>query len=393
MFAGWSSEGKAVTENTTITAEWKKVVSEVITTPDEKEAGVEASGNSLVVPVEGNIVSDDALKQAITEGTVSESDSIERQSYLDVKKDQPSENSLVYTIVPMYRDVAVDESGTVKNVFHEGKIEELTKADASTPDLQMTLSVEGIDAAEGTTVYVIHTKTEDLEFVYAETVAADQTVTFANPHGFSTFTITKENPVKAIIGTDMYTSIKGAVSSVKNGETIVIPDGVDAGSAAVGRPVTFTLKLGEGSKAEITAAPGYTLTTDGDQYTVTAVVQQPASKPEQKSSEWHGDNVTLMTTGQDGYDADGRHLTSLGNGTVYDDSYVVWDGYQHKLGKYDPASGSVVALNGSAAGTSATTSKSLIPNTADHFHLFRWAAALVASGLAAVFAMHELRKR
>ena len=393
VFAGWSSEGKAVAEDTTITAEWKEVTSEFITTPEEKEAGVEASGSSLVVPVEGNIITDDALKQAIAEGTISESDSIERQSYLDVKKDKTSENSLVYTIVPMYRDVAVAADGTVKKIFNEGEIEELTKADAYTPDLKMTLSVAGIEAAEGTTVYVIHTKTADLEFVYAETVAADQTVTFVNPHGFSTFTITKENPVKAMIGSDMYTSLKGAVSRVKDGETIVIPDGVDAGSTAVDRAVSFTLKLGEGSKAEITAAPGYALTTNGDVYTVTAVAKQTASKPEQKSGEWHGDNVTLMPAGQDGYDADGRHLTSLGNGTVYDDNYVVWDGYQHKLGRYDPASGRVVALTDSATSSSTTTNKSLIPNTADHFHLFRWAAALVVSGLAAVFAMHELRKR
>jgi hypothetical protein len=122
---------------------------------------------------------------------------------------------------------------------------------------------------EDADLYVRHEKSDGTTYFYnAEKNTVDNTIKFNNPHGFSKFTITTENPAEATIGDVGYTTLAEAIAAVGNNGTVIVnkPDL----SAEVSGDKTFTLSLGEEvtTAPSITAASGYTLSNSGNTYTV-----------------------------------------------------------------------------------------------------------------------------
>jgi hypothetical protein len=123
-------------------------------------------------------------------------------------------------------------------------------------------------------VYMEHVK-KGTTYVYDVDVDGSNVATFTNPHGFSTFTLTKSGPV-AKIGEVGYTSLQAAVDDVKDGETITLVGSTDETSVTVSKAVTFTLVDNGNSTdvekyftGDITNAYGYTVVNNNGEYTVT----------------------------------------------------------------------------------------------------------------------------
>ncbi|MGM9619615.1 MAG: S-layer homology domain-containing protein [Oscillospiraceae bacterium] len=148
-----------------------------------------------------------------------------------------------------------------------------------TGDVTLSVPLPGGFAGDAETLYVEHTKEDGTVYIYTGTVetdsstdtetAAGQTLTFVNPHGFSTFKISTTNSAAATVkdaGGNVvgYLTLQEAIDAVQNGGTIeVLQSGL---SATVSGDKTFTVT---GEAATLTAAEGYELTKNNDgTYTV-----------------------------------------------------------------------------------------------------------------------------
>lgn len=109
--------------------------------------------------------------------------SLESTVYLksDVKEE---EKSLVYDITPTLKikAVAANDATDVMTVEEEIEINE-----------PITMSLAVGDKFKASKLYITHTKDNGQQYVY-EGTQQDGVVTFENPHGFSTFTISEERP-------------------------------------------------------------------------------------------------------------------------------------------------------------------------------------------------------
>ena len=172
-------------------------------------------------------------------------------------------------IQPMYRTVA-----TTADVNNDGEIVLVSDAQDSPVNavqigesqklnvqagypVEVTIPLPSGFANDNDTLYVQHKNHE-----YKATVNRNSNVaSFANPHGFSVFTVSKESQTVAKVGDTSYLTLQDAVNEVENGGTIEI---LKSGSATVSRTVSFTVKTAEG------AAEGTTATiTGGTRTTVT----------------------------------------------------------------------------------------------------------------------------
>jgi len=131
--------------------------------------------------------------------------------------------------------------------------------------------VTGEKYVDGASIFVKHIKSTQAVYVYEGRItngANGYFVEFLNPHGFSEFVVGAGEPV-ARIGQIGYETLEAAIEAVKDGETITLCKDIEE-TVKVSKKVTFTLEAGE-YKATIEAAAGYSLSKEGNVYTVTYV--------------------------------------------------------------------------------------------------------------------------
>ena len=218
---------------------------------------------------ENNTVTVEEGKAALVENGVTVNDgdtvTIVVQPYMDIAisnvtiKDDGSK-TLTLDITPMYRTVATTATSTSDIELGEtGKnaVELYNATLTISKPVVMTIPLPA-DYTTETTLYVDHVK-GDITYVYTGTVVNNQ-LTFTNPHGFSEFTITSEEPV-AKIGDVGFTSLQDAVNAANNGDTIELM--VDGLSAVVSRVVSFKVNM-HGYSVNLTAGSGYTMSVSED---------------------------------------------------------------------------------------------------------------------------------
>ena len=255
-----------------------------------RESGIEPSGmNELAreAMTEAALTADAALaERALKEENIATQNrdvAVIVQMYVNVtvKGVSSEEESLTYDITPLYRVVATTAAdvayicleGSDKNAVVIGDERALTVTEPVT----LTLGVPAGIAGEGEEVYIKHVKDSKMTCYY-KGVARGGKVTFTNPHGFSSFTVTGKKPETAAkIGETLYASLQDAVDAVQEYGIIQVTGDCSEEIATVSREVTFTVWTeGDGIIGTINAGPGYTLTVDGDTYTVKA---KPSSQP------------------------------------------------------------------------------------------------------------------
>ncbi len=197
------------------------------------------------------------------------------QSFLDVTPTAYDEGNKTYTldITPKYQIIAStattadkiklpstagDTTNTNAVVVKKDTVLNVTEP----TQISLTLPDSFVTAlADNPTIYVKHTKDNGKTYIYSATLS-DKVLSFMNPNGFSTFTITMTAPVATVNGVG-YESLQDAVDAVKDNETInVTGTGL---SATVSGSKTFKVT---GQTVNLSAASGYSLTNNGDTYTV-----------------------------------------------------------------------------------------------------------------------------
>lgn len=227
----------------------------------------------------------DALEDANVIVNEGDTVTIVIQPYLDIQivdaEVTSGENSTITSftldITPMYRTVAttanLDSNEPIITKPVEGKVVNAVVIKDSTPlpihkSVRVTVPLPSAFATylSNNTAYVQHKGHEYVAEVYNDTY--NSIATFINPHGFSKFTFTAASTAVAEIGEDSYTSLQAAVDAVKNGETItVLTENVLTATASGNK--TFTIAGANITpNVTITAAPGYTITNQGNTYTV-----------------------------------------------------------------------------------------------------------------------------
>ena len=223
--------------------------------------------------------SDEVVTDALAEAgvsTVGETVTIVVQPYMDIDISAVSTTgdtkTMTLDIVPMYRTVATTADLSLDEDIVLSAEEGTVNGAAIGSDLPLTITepvVIAIPLPTGFTAeseaYVTHTKTNSLHYVYTGTVSGN-TLTFTNPNGFSTFSVSTANTAVAAIGDVGFLSLQEAVNAVQNGQTInVTGTGL---SATVSRAVTFTVT---GEAVTLRAGSGYSMTNESGTYTFTYV--------------------------------------------------------------------------------------------------------------------------
>jgi len=217
------------------------------------------------------------------------------QPYLDIELTQiessepqpgntPEIVSLTVEIEPMYNLVAttaegnnpIVTSGTGKNAVVLDT-QPMTVEKGSPVTITIPLPT-GFSVPSTNKIYIIHVKDVNTQYVYEGIVAPGQGgqnyVTFVNPNGFSSFTVTAAHGKVAKIGDEYFDTLAAAIAKVKDGEMIELLDNCSAESAAVvARNVSFTINpngytyTAPVPGANTTMTPG--TATAGDSYTFT----------------------------------------------------------------------------------------------------------------------------
>jgi plastocyanin len=237
--------------------------------------------------VQKNTVSADDGKQALEKANVTvnggDTVSIVIQPYLDVTvkaaTKTESATSLKLDITPMYRTVATTADLNTGAIVLSGKGQNAVELDGKGGTLDVTetttVSVPLPENFFGTgeqTVYVKHIKKNGKTYVYTGTVKED-TLTFDNPHGFSSFEIGVEAPVAKIGGVG-YTSLQAAVDEVQDGQTITLTSPSNNENITVSKNISFTVS---GGTTALRAGSSYTMTKSGNTYTFAYVAGSGAT--------------------------------------------------------------------------------------------------------------------
>ena len=264
--------------------------------------GVDLSSDADTVTID-----DETASQA------SENEKIVVQTYMDVSVSNVEDNGTSVTmtvdITPMYQivklnqDQADDEAGTAIGAPQELEVNR---------PVEMVIPT-GNTFPEGSTVYIRHVKKDGTVYLYTGTVE-NNAVRFINSHGFSVFEITSEDTAVAKIGKTGYETLQGAVSAVKDGQTItVVTD--EALTAEVSGVKTFTIENND--NVTITPAEGYRLSQEGTLYIVT---ESPLKKTEAKDPTCDEEGNTAYwtdtETGKYYSDSQGEHEITEGSWVI-----------------------------------------------------------------------------
>ncbi len=330
-FTGWSDgngntyrEGntiESVSGDMTLTAQWKEVpegidkveslISEPEVTfpegstvkPEDQKALTEAAQSTAIDQQHMNELANKALadpnnelpasteeaKNALEYGEVQVTDleniTVVVQTYIEVKVDnytpaaEGKTAALTYDITPKYRVVAttaddpseIHLEGAHKNAVVLGDEHELPVNEPVT--LTLGLPENFVDE----TTSIVYIQHKDV-YEYEGIVSADKkTVTFTNPHGFSTFAISLTRQAAAEIGGTSYMTLQDAVNAVKDGEEITVLTGNPLTATAPAKNVTFTVENGD--NVTIQDNGNYHVSRSGNTYTVTYVAPPVPTTP------------------------------------------------------------------------------------------------------------------
>ena len=301
-----------------VTAEPDANVSESITGEEDKEAA-EAIQSAL----DANVVSGDGLTAAANtvaknntvttntevlkqlnevlpsgseEATVKNT-TIVIQPYMDISIDavDMAAKTVTLDITPMYRTVATtanlesgqiildsEDSGTVNAV----QIGDPRPLEINKP-VTITLTLPANFATSNETLYIQHIKDGGRTYYYTGTVDS-QNLTFTNPNGFSTFTVSTTNGAVAEVEGIGYANFQDAVDAVENGGTIKV---LKSGDYSVSGNKTFSITYEAGIAVTLKAATGYVLTQEGNNtYTIAYAGGGTPSDPEEPT--WPFEDVT-----------------------------------------------------------------------------------------------------
>ena len=300
-----------------VTAEPDANVSESITGEEDKEAA-----KAIQSALDANVVSGDGLTAAAntvaknntvttnpevlkqlnkvlpngSQATV-DNTTIVIQPYMDISIDavNMAAKTVTLDITPMYRTVATtanlesgqiildsEDSGTVNAV----QIGDPRPLEINKP-VTITLTLPANFATSNETLYIQHIKDGGRTYYYTGTVDS-KNLTFTNPNGFSTFTVSTTNGAVAEVEGIGYANFQDAVDAVENGGTIEV---LKSGDYSVSGNKTFSITYETGIAVTLKAATGYVLTQEGkNTYTIAYAGGGTPSEPEEPT--WPFEDVT-----------------------------------------------------------------------------------------------------
>ena len=305
-----------------VTAEPDANVSESITGEEDKEAA-----KAIQSALDANVVSGDGLTAAAntvaknntvttnpevlkqlnkvlpngSQATV-DNTTIVIQPYMDISIDavNMAAKTVTLDITPMYRTVATtanlesgqiildsEDSGTVNAV----QIGDPRPLEINKP-VTITLTLPANFATSNETLYIQHIKDGGRTYYYTGTVDTStvdsKNLTFTNPNGFSTFTVSTTNGAVAEVEGIGYANFQDAVDAVENGGTITV---LKSGDYSVSGNKTFSITYETGIAVTLKAATGYVLTQEGkNTYTIAYAGGGTPSEPEEPT--WPFTDVT-----------------------------------------------------------------------------------------------------
>ena len=306
-----------------VTAEPDANVSESITGEEDKEAA-----KAIQSALDANVVSGDGLTAAAntvaknntvttnpevlkqlnkvlpngSEEATADNTTIVIQPYMDISIDAVAMAAKTVTldITPMYRTVATTaklesgqiildskDSGTVNAV----QIGDPRPLEINKP-VTITLTLPANFATSNETLYIQHIKDGGRTYYYTGTVDTgtvdSKNLTFTNPNGFSTFTVSTTNGAVAEVEGIGYANFQDAVDAVENGGTINV---LKSGDYSVSGNKTFSITYETGIAVTLKAATGYVLTQEGNNtYTIAYAGGGTPSEPEEPT--WPFTDVT-----------------------------------------------------------------------------------------------------
>lgn len=279
----------------------------------EKKEAVTASAQSVKVPEIANAaaknvsVNDSQAQQYVkdskTKGlTTTEGQEVILyvQSFLDVTPTAYDEATNTYTldITPKYQIVAstattadqinLDATATDKNAV---VVKEATVLNVTEPtQVSFTLPDTFVTALNNNpTIYVKHTKSNGKTYIYSATLNGN-TLTFTNPNGFSTFTVTTTAPVATVNGIG-YESLQEAANAANNGDEITVNSGT---SHTLDFNTTKSVKVTNKTGAEMTVKFNGTDKNIANNTTETFSYTRPSSG---STSTTYNVNVNAATNG------------------------------------------------------------------------------------------------
>lgn len=345
----------------------------------DKVAGTTSTGmetSAGKVQVEPSIVSTESFNALLpgeaTQATKDDTITILVAPYLDitVKSYDETDKELTLDIEAWYRlkatiassvnDIKENDDGVEAKAVNTVTLDKPAKPlDTAGTNVVITVPLpDGFIDDQETPVYVDHIKNGHT-YVYRAKVDLDTTggqqnysVTFTNPHGFSTFVITTE--VAASItngeGTTYYNTLADAVNAVQNGETIKLLNDNSETITVSGRDIAFTIipngydfdagNVQAGSRTTLNrtgnATTGFTYTFDytapsggssssgSTTYPITVESSRHGEVESSRTRASSGTTITLTVTPDNGYvldelivtDSDGDEISvrDRGNG-------------------------------------------------------------------------------
>lgn len=291
-FAGWYLNGElydftaSVTENIVLTAKWNEVV-----TPDDQPAGVDQIQVAPSTPVieDSSVPGAEEVIEALEEG-------VEQEGVTEAAKDLATDSAYMAEIAAVAKaelELSDDENVTlVVETSLNISVTDVNDGDSFTLDITpkytitatagdkskvivenetltvtepVTLTIPLPESFANAAALFVHHLKNNRTYVYDGEVAGDK-LTFTNPHGFSQFTISRTGPEASVDGVQ-YATLQEAIDAVENRGTVTVhQSGLYAQVSGV---KTFWVVTDTGVEMpQLYAAPGYTLSKDGNKYTV-----------------------------------------------------------------------------------------------------------------------------
>lgn len=209
---------------------------------------------------------------------------VEITNVIEYKSVEETETSkkITVNITPKYVVKVIDKKTGKQtgDIIDEGEAE---------VNQNVTLKVPVGKELNGRTLYIRHIKQNGTSRIYEGTVNENGELVFDNPDGFSTFEITEKDPATVQFGNIGYESLEDALNNGIVQGTVEVRKGYSGSTnVTVNRETEFTLDNQSGLSFNITAGDGYTLTQEGNKYTV---VQY---QPKDDETNW-GDPVFKFT--------------------------------------------------------------------------------------------------
>ena len=277
------------------------------TAPSIDESALKAAANAVANDTNGTVTDQivEDLKQATSNENITANNvTIVIQPYLDIQITDVDATSgsetITLDITPMYRTVATTaklesgqiildskDSGTVNAV----QIGDPRPLEINKP-VTITLTLPANFATSNETLYIQHIKDGGRTYYYTGTVDTgtvdSKNLTFTNPNGFSTFTVSTTNGAVAEVEGIGYANFQDAVDAVENGGTIKV---LKSGDYSVSGNKTFSITYEAGIAVTLKAATGYVLTQEGNNtYTIAYAGGGTPSEPEEPT--WPFTDVT-----------------------------------------------------------------------------------------------------